>query len=311
MAGRYVSSLFSLNPYLGLSGAQGRSVWGMIGFGTGTLEIADDAAEQAEKGGLVHTSLAAGVNGALLAGDDLIPGGTTTVKLKAEVSTSAAEVAGTELLEALATRAVRLRLALEGSYAHPLGDGTSITPALELGVRRDAGGGARTAGLEVGGSLSYRYPAWGLTAEGRGRVLFGHSASYREWGAGGLVRFTPDALGRGLTLRLQPTVGHTASGVERLWQQGLVRAAGAAGGRIDAQLGYGFAVPGSGVLTPYGGVSLAEDARRYQVGARLELGSAVQVSLAGERRETAAGAAHPRVTLSGRLRLPAGGHDTR
>ena len=63
--------------------------------------------------------------------------------------------------------------------------------------------------------------------------------------------------------------------------------------RLEAELGYGFgAYGGRGLLTPYGGFSLAgAGARRYRIGGRFEAGPSFDLNLEGERREPAADAA--------------------
>lgn len=86
----------------------------------------------------------------------------------------------------------------------------------------------------------------------------------------------------------------TASGVQRLWDRGAANPLldDAPGARLEAQFGYGFTPFGSaGVLTPYGGVSLARQvARGYRLGGRLAVGRTATVSLEAERRERLAAA---------------------
>ena len=64
-------------------------------------------------------------------------------------------------------------------------------------------------------------------------------------------------------------------------------------GRLLHELGYGFdAFGGQGLLVPYGGFSLAgEGSRRYRIGSRFEIGSSLDLSLEGARREPANDAA--------------------
>ena len=78
-------------------------------------------------------------------------------------------------------------------------------------------------------------------------------------------------------------MGETQSGTQRLWNDGVTdRAANdnEAQGRLQAELGYGFGVfGGTGVLTPYSGLSLAgEGAGRYTLGSRLEIGSSLHLN---------------------------------
>ena len=244
----------------------------------------------------------------------LIEGGRTTLMVKGEASVAQVEVEGNnELIEEQTVNANRLRLALEGSHEQALASGSSLTPSLELGLRHDGGDGITGTGIEIGGSLRYRDPAAGLTIEGNGRVLAGQS-DYREWGLGGSLRLDPGAEGRGLSFSLFPTWGEISSGVDRLWDQDVAELAsddGAANDnvpqmRLDSELGYGFgALGGHGLLTPYGGFSLAgEGSQRYRIGGRFEIGSSLNLSLEGERREPANDAAADHaVMLRGQMRF--------
>ena len=194
----------------------------------------------------------------------------------------------------------RLRLVLEGSHKWALTSGSSLTPSLELGLRRDGGDGITGNGIEIGGGLRYRDPAAGLTIEGSGRVLTGQG-DYREWGLGGSLRLDLDADGRGLSFSLAPAWGNTASGMDRRWDRDVAALATddtAANDnvpqvRLDSELGYGFGTfGGQGLLTPYGGFALADEgSRRFRIGIRFEIAPAFNLSLEGACREPANDAA--------------------
>ena len=136
--------------------------------------------------------------------------------------------------------------------------------------------------------------------EARGRTLIAHGADYEEWGIGGLMSLDPGADSRGISLSLGPAWGEPQSGVQRLQENGITRMAADGAGettvppaRLEATLGYGFGVlADQGVLTPYSGVSLSgDDSRRFSLGGRLEIGSSLNLSLEGERRDPANDAA--------------------
>ena len=280
-----------------------------LGYGWGEIEIADDAAAP-ESSDLTQWSGALGASGTLLTSDDWIAGGTTKLKLKGEGSLARVDVEGNgAAINELTVDARKVRLSLEGSHAHALAAGGTLTPAIELGVRNDAGDGETGTGVELGGSLRYQDPATGLTVQGHGRALLTHSGNYEEWGFGGLIRLDPGADDRGLSLSLVPGWGETQSGAQRLWNDGVTdRAANdnEAQGRLQAELGYVFGVfGGTGVLTPYSGLSLAgEGAGRYTLGSRLEIGSSLNLSLEGTRREAANDAAPDHgIMLRGQLRF--------
>ena len=106
----------------------------------------------------------------------------------------------------------------------------------------------------------------------------------------------PGPAGHGVSFTLAPTWGAAASGVDGLWTrqttQGLARRATrqAQGGRLAADVGYGFAAFGSGLLTPYAGTVLATaQTRTYRLGTRLQMpgqgATGLTVNLEGTRQE--------------------------
>ena len=116
---------------------------------------------------------------------------------------------------------------------------------------------------------------------------------YDEWGAWGTVRVAPGAGGRGLALTLAPAWGVAQSGVEGLWArqttQGLAPQGpqGPAAGRLTAEVGYGLPAPiGRGVVTPYGGVTLAQGGtQQYRLGGRLAIDAGLTLNLEGAHRQ--------------------------
>ena len=113
----------------------------------------------------------------------------------------------------------------------------------------------------------------------------------------GSARLSPPG-GRGLSLALSPRWGASESGLSRLWDEGVAGrgspvggvARGAAG--LEAELGYGFR-EGAGLLTPSAGFGYGDGgARRWRAGTRFDIGPALAVSVATERRDGAADAGH-------------------
>ena len=288
--GEYKTDLLSVHPYASWSlPGTGLGLWMAAGYGWGEVKI-DDELSSAQTSGARLLTGAVGGRARLLATEGLIAGGLTELRLKAEGALARIEVTGSGALEALELDARRLRLLLVGSHAQQLPWGGRLTPVLEVGLRHDAGAGPQGEGLELGGELSYADPGLGLTLQGHGRLLATHRSAYEEWGAGGVLRLEVGVGGRGLSLSVAPSWGAAASGTQALWE------------RLEAEVGYGLPAVGQGVLTPYGGFTLAgAGARDYRVGARLEL-ERLAVSLEGTRRESARGAAEHDVTLRGGLR---------
>ena len=307
--GELQSWLLSAHPYARVRLTDRLQVWGLAGYGLGRMSLA-------EGGGALETDIALvmgafGGRGVLLS---RVENGAVDLTLKADgfiLQVSGEEADG--LPEATA-EVSRVRLLLEGSVDALRGPAGVLTPSLQVGGRYDGGAAETGAGLEVGGGLSYAYPAWGLRLAANGRLLLTHQdRDYEEWGAGGSLRLAPGAAGRGPSLSLDTAWGDASSSVEQLWSQGAGRAPGLAAeagsapaGRLAAELSYGLEVAGGGgVLTPYAGMALADGgACSYRLGGRFTLGPSLSLSLQGDRREGAGHAAAPvhGLTLSGTLR---------
>ncbi|MCY4429232.1 MAG: autotransporter domain-containing protein [Rhodospirillales bacterium] len=203
VTGDITTTLTSFNPYVGWQAPGGMNVWAVAGTGSGEMEIDDDAGDM-EASNLTQQMVAAGVNGPLMASDQLLAGGTTSLRLKGETAFTRAEVDGAGTLEAGTFSVSRHRLMVEGSHVQALTSGATFTPSIEVGVRSDGGDGETGTSIEAGGGLRYADQATGLTLEARARTLLAHSGDYEEWGVSGLVRIDPGAAGMGLALSVRP-----------------------------------------------------------------------------------------------------------
>ena len=292
--GELTASLTSINPYVGWGSSGGMNLWATAGHGTGEVEIEDSVGT--ESSDLTQQMLALGASGPLMVDDELIEGGSTSLRLKAETAFTKAEIDGSGTLESTTLNASRQRLMLEGVHDRELASGTTLSPSIELGLRNDGGDGETGSGVEVGGGLRYADLATGLTVEGRARTLLTHSGDSEEWGVSGLVRLDPGASGLGFAFSVQPQWGRTASGVHRLWETNVAPGAASAhqgAGRVTARIAYGIgtATGGRGVLTPYTDVSLSGGgSQRLSLGGRFAIGTSVAMNLEGVHTAPAYGA---------------------
>ena len=292
------SSITSAHPYLRFSLNDRLSAWTLLGYGKGELTLTHSGGEK--KTDIEMKMAALGARGALVAAGGFDISARTDALLVKTSSEGTSRMAETE------ADVSRLRIVLEGSRPFASASGTSLTPSVEVGVRRDGGDAERGMGFEVGGRMRYANPSLGLTVEITARRLMAHERSgYSEWGAGGSVQFAPGGAERGFSAKLGSSVGTVASGVEGLWAMGDTRGltGGAqAPGRLDAEAGYAMgAFGGSGVITPYGGFSMSGD-RRYRAGWRLSLGDSFNLSLEGDRTENPNATSGHGVALRGDLR---------
>ena len=289
------STLNSVHPYLRYEmRGEGVSVWGLAGYGSGHLTHTDDGARP------IDTDIEMRM-GALGARSELLSPSESHglgLALKSDVlwmqmESKAVEEPDGRGLKLARAKASRQRLLVEGSQSFELGSGARLTPSLEMGLRRDGGDAARGIGMEARAGI--RYTAPGMTIEASAHSLFGHQRrEYEEWGASGSIRVAPGTSGRGVSLTVAPSWGAAASGVDRLWSiQDTSRLTPNSdpepGGRLEAEIGYGMGMPGGrGVLTPYTGLSLSNDGERtYRAGGRWNVAPAFNLSLEGDRRESA------------------------
>ena len=154
----------------------------------------------------------------------------------------------------------------------------------------DGGAGETGIGLEVGGGVTWADPRLGLTVALGGRALVLRD-DYDEWGLSGLLQLDPNAAGHGLSLRVRPAWGVTASGVHGLWERGAagLPAGSRPGGRVEAEIGYGLPALGlTGVLTPFARAALTgTGARSLSLGGRLALAATFDLTLQATRRDSA------------------------
>ena len=295
--GSYDLGLTGVHPYLGWWISPGLELWGSFGVAHGDLEIADAAAGSSATSAATLASATLGIDGRLLTL------GAATVRLKGEGALAQLDVSkNAGSFQGASAEMQRLRLAAEVEYEYLIADAGVLVPWAELGLRHEGGDGGSGSGLELGGGLHYRDIEQGWNAEVYGRLLaLRDDALPEEQGFGVRFRYDPEPPGLGPWVSLAQTWGEPASGLHRLWHEGVGNLTGhdPQGRRLVLEVGYGFpALGGSGALTPYGAVSLEDsDARAYRLGTRVSLGSSARLSLEGERRARPAAPADHRIKL--------------
>lgn len=248
-------ALTSLLPYAHWNPRPELGVWGALGIGWGDLEVEDEAG--AVDTGLRMRMAAAGLR------RDLAQWRGIGLAVKADAFLASLEADAAQDLPGSRGDSSRLRLRMEGSKAWQFSEAERAELSLDFGGRRDGGDAASGLGLELGARLDYADAGAGLALGMDARYLLAHRDKLKEWGAGLTARLDPGAAGLGPWLALAPR-----------WQE---RQPG-----LDLDAGYGLATyGGSGLLTPYAGLSLADRERRWKLGARAGLGSRASLSLEG------------------------------
>ena len=208
VTGLYPYGRFMVNPRV--------TLWGVAGYGAGTLTLTPKTLETDMKDspirtGMALTMAAAGVRGVAFAAP--AEGGfELAVTSDAMVArTSSEKTAGLVAAEA---EAIRLRLGLEGSWRGIALGGGALTPRLETAMRHDGGDAETGFGLDLGGGLAWSHPVSGISADLSGRGLLTHEAGgFRERGLSGSFAWDPgQGSGRGPKLALTQTLGASASG---------------------------------------------------------------------------------------------------
>ena len=302
-SGNYDLDITSVHPYLGWT-AGGLDFWATLGYGEGELEISADGAQaDSPSSDLSMQTLGLGANGVLM------ETGATTLLLKTEILSTQLEVDASAGITAISQQAHRARMTLEAIRGFSLDSGARLETSLEAGLRYDGGDGTTGAGAELGGGLRYANLGGGLVIEGKARALVGGKGDTEEWGLSGLITYNPAANGRGLSFSLTPSYGATASGVERLWQQGLDDSLEAQGGNdgynytpnLNLRLDYGMDVSGMhGLVTPYTEFSFGATGDTYRLGLQWQRSKWFDLKLVAEREAGQITADH-RIYIEGEI----------
>ena len=250
------------------------SVWGVTGYGTGALSLTPDGAGALEKG-VSMAMTAVGTRGELI-GSRATGGFALAFKADAMWVGAASDLfdGAAGRLNASEAGVTRVRTALEGSRGFTLGDRLSLTPSVEVGLRRDGGDAETGAGMDVGGGLAFSDRVTGLSLDVRVRTLVVHQADgLSERGMSLSFGWDPTPSSPlGLTARVAPLWGGQATGgAESLWGNQMAYGMGSrqmygSGGQLNAEVGYGLPVGVRFVGTPKVGISNSTYGRHYRFG---------------------------------------------
>ena len=296
--GTYEARMNSVNPYFAwLPGRMGVAVWAVGSFGWGEVAVDDGFAGRRESDARTTT-------GAVGASRILVANGASALRVRTEGWLSRVEVDESEGMDSLTLDMQRGRFSLEWSQVHRFRSGDEVTVLLEGGARFGDGEGTDGAGMEFGGGLRYASPMTGLTMEGHGRLLATGDSGYEEWGVRGLIQIDPQA-GMGLSMKLVPAWGETASGVQELWERGLSgrrdAAAGMQRGRLNAEVEYGLARFHG---TPYSRIYLVDGGTRaFGTGMRYEVSGGLGLCIEGTRTQSVDAPAQHGLALRGNWRF--------
>ena len=266
------ASLTAAVPYAALEASDRLRVWGALGVGAGdvTLEPAMGGMLSSD---ITWTMAAVGTRGDLLGSTGEDEG--LSLALVSDALWARTRSDRTNELAASDSDVTRLRLGLEGRWAHPLEGGGRFTPKLEAGMRHDGGDAETGFGVELGGGLAWSHPSSGLDLDIEGRTLIAHdSDDLKDRGFAATLGLDPNPESeRGLSFSLGSSVGgQTSGGLDALFTpQTLDKRSGSASERRwTAEASWGFsAFGGRYTASPHAGVGLSQGGRDYTVGYRV------------------------------------------
>ena len=295
--GEVETTLTGLYPWGRYAASERLSLWGVAGYGAGTLTLTPEGQAPIETD--MDLTMAA------LGGRGVVAEAPAEGGLELSVTSDALVVRATSeavrgsggSLAASEVDVTRLRLGLEGTWR---GLGT-LVPTLEVGARHDGGDAETGFGADIGGRLLWADPSLGIRAELAARGLLTHEdGSLSERGFAGSLAWDPSPdTDRGPKLTLHQAVGAEAIGdMDALLPPETARALAAAnddgpdGRRLEARLGYGIALfGGSWTGVPEFGLGLTETGREYIHAWRLlearDAGLVFGLDVEGRRRESA------------------------
>ena len=308
------SSLTGIYPWGRYTLSERLSVWGVVGYGQGELTVTPEGYEPMETD-LDLTMAAAGLRHVLVQAS----AGGFELAVKSDVLGVQTNTSAVPGLDAECADVTRLRLGLEGSRSFRFSDWGSLTPSIEIGLRRDGGDAETGFGVEIGAGLAWSNVRHGLSAEFRGRGLLSHEADeFRESGFSGSLSWdpTPDtALGPSASVT-QAVGGQSTGGVDALFspQIATVPQAGNNGGlghkqrTLEARFGYGLALFDGGYTgTPQLGMGITPTGRELVLGWQLAeektRGLAFRLGVEGAQQESVVGEAGHRYSLGFGWRL--------
>ena len=287
-SGVIASDLSGVYPYAYFQVDHRTSLWGVVGYGKGELQLMpDDASFRTAAADLDNAMAAFGGRGVLSIREGTSRRFEFALRGDALLTDTSADRTPAFAESGASTQRLRLMLEATGSIR---GANGIFSPTLEAGLRHDAGDAEQGTGFELGGGLAWS--AGPLTLQLNGRGLLAHEdEAYREWGYSASVQYQPGTDGRGLLLDLSSARGSDNGGSARMWSMpdvgGMVREQRQSPGQsIRFRLGYGLESAGRRVLWhPFVGIeTFTNEGRALRLGFRINAGERIEAGLEFGRR---------------------------
>ncbi len=276
----FVLNSTSLNPYINwTSPTQDTELRAVAGYGIGDFTI-DQANYDVEVLSSKSYSLSLAGSKELYSSESLL-NGTTKLQLIGDSWIARQNIDGkSELLSALQTDAQFLRISTEATHQFEFERGSSLTPLISTGIRRDQKDQQSLFGLELSGGFDYTNPI-GFTLSGSGSMLLTSQNEIQKMSLMGSVEYDYGRDDLGLKFALSPTWVQTQAELQNsLWSNEILARSNEVGQytegtQISSEIGYGFALgEESRQLNLYSGYEFdAQSDDELLLGTRLAIGS--------------------------------------
>ena len=308
-SGTIDADLTTLYPYVRHALSERTSVWGLVGYGEGSLGIADSDGPSLQRSDIDFRMGAIGVRSLLSDPDD----SSFVLSTKADAlvaRTTSDGLSGAGGTVAASDQSVsRVRLGVDAAAPLAVAHSVTLTPSVGLALRHDAGDAETGLGVDLGAGLALAAPVHGVTADLRWRSLLAHAdEDFSRSSLSGSIGFDPDPLtlrGASLSLTRQVPLGPDLDPDGVFSARSELISGSDAGARLELRMGYGFsALSGLYTAVPEVAVARSGDTSELRFGSRLvdgvfgrrlalDAGASVRASSSGvSQREYALGLSH-------------------
>ena len=212
----------TLNPYFGwTSPTQDAELRAIVGYGIGDFTI-DQANYDFEMLSSKSYSLALAGSKELYSSENIL-NGTTKLQLVGDSWFARHNIDGeSELLSDLQTDAQFLRISTEATHQFEFKRGSTFSPLLSTGIRRDQKDYLSHFGLELTSGFDYTDPI-GLIFSGSGSVLLASQNEVQKMSVKGSLEYDYGRDDLGLTFAISPTWGQTLDEIQNsLWSSNIL-----------------------------------------------------------------------------------------
>ena len=289
--GNLQTRLTGLFPYATTWVNDRLSIWGTAGFGNGELTFMPDGfAPLTTDVGMTMGSFGLRREMANWRGSDGLSFALKGDARFTQTSTDAASNGGISLASVDAETWLA-RFGIEGSRSVTFGDGSTVTPLVEIALRLDGGDAETGYGADIGGGFSFANSSRNARVDIKGRGLVTHEApDFKEWGVSASFIWDPQPSNdRGFSMSLTQSLGAMPTGgMDALWSDDTFDALRINGQHdplmyddrrfdiarvFEGEINYALPTFRDGVLgAPYIGFGVSEIGRDWRIGWRLNSG---------------------------------------